>query len=58
MRFGAGRTDGRTEVDIEGADTSGSSRILIRILVENVAAADRGIPGNSAEIFIRIPADY
>ena len=50
------QTDGRTEVDIEGAGTSGSSRILIRILVENVA--DRGIPGNSAEIFIRIPADY
>ena len=45
-------------MDIEGASTLGSSRILIRILVENVAAADRGIPGNSAEIFIRIPADY
>ena len=35
-----------------------SSRILIRILIENVAAADCGILGNSAEIFIRIPADY
>ena len=35
-----------------------SSRILIRILVENAAAADRGIPGNSSGILIRIPADY
>ena len=35
-----------------------SSRILIRILVENAAAADRGISGNSSGILIRIPADY
>ena len=35
-----------------------SSRILIRILVENAAVADRGISGNSSGILIRIPADY
>ena len=53
-----GQTDGRTKMAIEGAGTSGSSRILIRILVENAAVADRGISGNSSGILIRIPADY
>ena len=35
-----------------------NTRISIRILVENAAAADRGISGNSSGILIRIPADY
>ena len=35
-----------------------SSWISIRILIENAAATDRGIPWNSSELLIRIPADY